>query len=199
MRNNEWFPEHFSELAKQNFILKNAYKQQSEHFLHINFLYSPPFTNTFYLQMYSNGNQLYISKSRMRDQELEKEHVLIERAELSGTLVNQLLHLIKKAAWPIFSIEENNVVWRDGVQAELSVGRGFHETTFSWWLGIDPVDWGDLDIIAQKILEINNKAEYRICRKEYFEILLEESSTSPMIPKERSLLLTYKNEIIDNE
>mgnify|MGYP000232878006 CR=1 FL=1 len=190
--NKNWFPERFSELAKENFILKSAYKQQSEHFIYIKFLYSPPFSKTFYLQMYSNGNQLSISKSTMRDQESEKEYVLIEEAELSGTLVNQLLHLIKKAAWPIFSTEENNVVWRDGVQAELCVGRGFHESTFSWWLGIDPVDWGDLDAIAEKILEIDNKASYTVCSKQYFEILIEESLPSMVSSRERSLLLTYK-------
>jgi hypothetical protein len=192
MNNKAWFPERFSELAKQNFILKSAYKQRLEHAVYINFLYSPPFSNTFYLQMYYQGGQLHLSKSIIKDQDPKSEHVLIEQATLSGTLVNQLLRLIKKAAWPIFSTEENGVVWRDGVQAELCVGRGFHETNFSWWLGIDPVDWGDLDILAHKILEINKEAEYSVWKKEYFEILIEESSTSLTSPRERSLLLTYR-------
>lgn len=196
MNKNEWFPERFSELEKQKLILKSAYKQKVEHPVYLNFLYSPPFSSSFYLQMYYWGGQLHISKSTLKYQtsETEKEYVLIEEAIITGKLVNQLLHLIKSATWTIFSIEENEVVWRDGVQAELCVGRGFHETTFSWWLGIDPVDWTDLDVLAQKIVEIDKQAAYTICAKQYFEFLVEESRNSLTIPKERSLLLTYREE-----
>lgn len=196
MDRNTWFPERFSELAKEKLILKSAYKQYVEGFIYINFLYGHSFTKPFYLQMYASGNQLYISKSTLmyQDLEKEKEYVLIEQAEIAGTLVNQLLHLIKTANWSIFSTKENDVVWRDGEQAELCVGRGFHETTFSWWLGIDPVDWTDLDVLAHKLLEIDKQAVYTFCSKEYFELLVEESTDSLIGSKERSLLLTYKEE-----
>lgn len=191
---NEWFPERFSELEKEKLILKSAYKQSIEGFIYIKFLYGHPFAKPFYLQMYASGNQLYISKSTLmyKDLEKEKDYVLIEQGEIAGTLANQLLHLIKTASWPIFSTKENDVVWRDGEQAELCVGRGFHETTFSWWIGIDPVDWTDLDALAHKLLEIDKQALYNFCRKEYFELLVEESPKSLIDSKERSLLLTYK-------
>jgi hypothetical protein len=192
MHNNEWFPERFSELAKEKLILKSAYKQIVEHAVYINFLYSPPFSSPYYLQMYYHAGQLYLSKSTLKSQ--EQEYVLIEKAVIGGTLVNQLLHMIKSAAWNIFSTKENPVVWRDGVQAELCVGRGHHETTFSWWLGIDPEDWTALDRLAQKILEIDAKSDYAFSSKQYFELLIEEKSNSLVDSdsKERSLLLTYK-------
>lgn len=200
MHNNEWFPERFSELAKEKMILKSAYKQIIEHAVYINFLYSPPFSNPYYLQMYYHAGQLDISKSTLKSQELGKEYVLIEKAVISGTLVNQLLHLIKKADWSIFSTKENPVVWRDGVQAELCVGRGHHETTFSWWLGIDPEDWTALDRLAQKIVEIDTQADYIFSSKQHFELLVEEKRNSLVdsSSKERSFLLTYK-ELDENE
>lgn len=188
--NNKWFPERYSEIAIDKFILKKAYQIVEEKLPFLQFFYCPAFSETIYLQIILQKESIRLVKSTLQEVGGKKQ-VKVEFGNLSGTLVSQLNQAIESLKVNTFGLEEEITDGRDGYLAELTLGKGFHSTTFSWSKVFMPNEWDVLTPLVKLLLEIDDSVAFE---QDYFievETTMEEDNDSLIIPNKKSMLIEY--------
>lgn len=188
--NNKWFPERYSEIAIDKFILKKAYQIIEEELPFLQFYYSPPFSNPIYLQIILQKDSLSLVKSTLQKINGKKK-VNVEFGVLSNSLALQLNHAIESLKINNWGLKEASSDGRDGYFAELSIGRRFHSTTFSWSEVFMPSEWNVLTSLVQLLLEIDNSVVFEQTYCIEVETAMEDDNDSLIVPSKKSMLIEY--------
>jgi hypothetical protein len=188
---NKWFPERFSEINKDKFILKKAYQVVEEEFPLIQFYYSNPFSNSIYLQFALGKANGKIIKSISKKLD-EKEQISIQTGTIPQPSFTKIRKLINSLNINSFGLNDEFSDGRDGYYAELTIRRRFHSTTFSWIQIYMPSDWEVLNNIVTVLLEADKSVTYETIYTIGAEIFLEENNSSTLFQNKKSMLLEFK-------